>query len=128
LPTDTAGIDEAIAKVSEIANRLNNHLMNAGIESGVTANRIENNAIVGPGLGINSEGVSTVIAGNRITSRQKADIIRRLEELKSLLNNMRSGKNHQSKIRLLIDSFSGVETMIRTFLIGSRLIARIVSR
>ncbi|MDA4129862.1 MAG: hypothetical protein OK457_03735 [Thaumarchaeota archaeon] len=128
MPTDTAGIDEAIARVSEIANRLNNHFTKEGIENRVTTNQIVDDTIAGPDLGINSEGVSTVIAGNRITSRQEADIVRRLEELKSLLDKMRSGKNHQSKIRLLIDSFSGVETVIRTFLIGSQFIARIVSR
>jgi hypothetical protein len=102
--------------------------MKVGIESGPTANLIVDNTILGSGMGINSEGVSIIIAGNRITSRQKTDIIRRLEELKSLLNKMRSGKNYQSKIRMLIDSFSGVESVIRTFLIGSQFIARIVNR
>ncbi|MFI5421025.1 MAG: hypothetical protein ACHQ1H_08670 [Nitrososphaerales archaeon] len=128
MSTDTAGIDEAITRVCEIENRLNNQSMKVGIESELASNRIVNETFAGPDIGINSEGVSTIIAGRRITSRQKTDIIRRLEELKSLLNKMRSGKNYQSKIRMLIDSFSGVESVIRTFLIGSQFIARIVNR
>ena len=50
------------------------------------------NTILGPGMGIDSEGMETIIAGNRITMRHKTDIIRRLEEIKSLLNEMKSGK------------------------------------
>jgi hypothetical protein len=124
LSTDTAGIDEAIARVSEIANRLNNvpKIMEIG------ATRILDEAIVKPHIGIQSEGVSTVIAGNRITSRQREDIVRRLEELESLLNKMKSGKDHKSKIRVLVDSFRGAETTIRTFLIGNQFIAQIISR
>ena len=94
----------------------------------IGATRIVDEAIAGLHMGIHSEGVSIIIAGNRITSRQKADIIRRLEELESLLNKMRSGKDHKSKIRVLVDSFRGAETAIRTFLIGNQFIARIISR
>jgi hypothetical protein len=122
LSTDTAGIDDAIARVCEIANRLNNVPKTAG--SGATGN----DTVVGPRTGIDSGGVLTSIAGNRITSRQKADIIRRLEELKSLLDKMKSGKDHKSKIRMLVDSFHGAETAIRTFLLASQFIALIMSR
>jgi hypothetical protein len=128
MPTDTGGIDEAIARVSEIANRFNNLPQTTGIRSGGTGNRIVDNTIIGPDMGIDSEGVQTVIAGNTITSRQKADIIRRLEEIKSLLDEMKSGKDHKSKIRILVDSFSGSETVIRTFLVASQFIAQIMSR
>ena len=125
---DTIGIDEAIARVSEIANRLNNAPQTAGSKSGGPGNRIADNTILGPGMGIDSEGMETIIAGNRITLRQKADIIRRLEEIKSLLNEMKSGKDRKSKIRILVDSFSGSETVIRSFLVASQFIARIISR
>jgi len=128
LPTDIGGIDEAIARACEIANRFSNVPKTTGIGSGGAGNRIVDNTIIGPGMGIDSEGVSTVIAGNRITSRQKADIIRRLEEIKSLLDEMKSGKDHKSKIRVRVDSFSGSETVIRTFLVASQFIARIMSR
>ena len=128
MSTDTIGIDEAIARVSEIANRLNNAPQTAESKSGGSGNRIVDNTILGPGMGIDSEGMETIIAGNRITMRHKADIIRRLEEIKSLLNEMKSGKDRKSKIRVFVDSFSGSETVIRTFLVASQFIARIVSR
>jgi len=83
---------------------------------------------MGPGMGIDSEGMETVIAGNRITSRQKVSIIRRLEEINSLLQDMKSGKDRKNKIRVLVDSFTGSETVIRTFLVASQFIARIMSR
>ena len=128
LSTDTIGIDEAIARVNEIANRLNNVPQTSGVGRGGPGNRIVDNTIMGPDMGIDSEGFQTVIAGNRITSRQKADIIRRLEEIKSLLNDMKSGKDRRSKIRILVDSFSGSERVIRTFLVASPSIALIMSR
>jgi hypothetical protein len=128
LPIDTGGNDEAIARVCEITNRLNNVPKTIGIGSGGTGNRIVDSTIMGPHMGIDSGGVSTVIAGNRITSRQKDDIIRRLEKIKSLLDEMKSGKDHKGKIRILVDSFSGSETVIRTFLVASQFIAQIMSR
>jgi hypothetical protein len=128
LSTDSVGIDEAIARVSEIVNRLSNTPQTARSRSGGTGNRIVDNTIIGPDMGIDSEGMETVVAGNRITSRQKDGIIRRLEEINSLLEDMKGGKDRRSKIRMLVDSFSGSETVIRTFLVASQFIARIVSR
>jgi len=128
LSADTIEIDEAMARVSEIVNRLNNAPQTAGNRSGGTGNRIVDSTIMGPGMGIDSEGMETVIAGNRITSRQKVSIIRRLEEINSLLQDMKSGKDRKNKIRVLVDSFTGSETVIRTFLVASQFIARIMSR
>ncbi len=127
LSIDTIGIDQAIARVSEIANRLNNTSQTVG-SSGGPGNRIVDKTILGPGMGIDSQGMETIIAGNRITLRQKADILRRLEEIKSLLEEMKNGKDRKSRIRILVDSFSGSETVIRSFLVASPFIARIISR
>ena len=109
-----AGIDEAIARVREIANRLNNAPRTPAIMEEALKIESSMTTMVKSRIGINSEGVSTVIAGHRITSRQKEDIIRRLEELESLLNKMKSGKDHKTRIRVLVDSFRGAETAIRT--------------
>jgi hypothetical protein len=128
LTTDTIGIDEAIARVGEIANRLNNAPQTVGSRSGGTGNRIVDNKIIGPDMGIDSEGMETIIAGHRITSSQKAGIVRRLEEINSLLYDMKSGKDRRSKIRVLVNSFIGSETVIRTFLVASQFIARIMNR
>ena len=128
LPTEDAGIDEAVARVREITNRLNNAPRTPAIGSGGTENRILDDSSAGSRMGINSEGISTVIAGHRITSRQKEDIIRRLEELKALLDKMKSGKDHKTRIRVLVDSFRGAETAIRTLLIANQFIAQIMSR
>jgi hypothetical protein len=128
LPTDDAGIDEAVARVREITNRLNNAPRTPAIDGRGAENRILDDSTLGSRMGINSEGVSTVIAGHRITSRQKEDIIRRLEELKALLDKMKSGKDHKTRIRVLVDSFRGAETAIRTLLIANRFIAQIMSR
>jgi hypothetical protein len=124
LSTDNTGIEEAVARVREITNRLNNVSGLAAMGNGDAGTP----DATGPRLGINSEGVSTIIAGTRITSRQKEDILRRLEEIRSLLDKMKSGKDYKNKIRVLVDSFRGAEIVIRTHLIANRFIAQIMSR